>query len=297
MTNNFQTTFYGKWILSGEHAVLRGHPVIVFPLKNKQLHFSYIYNEDEIRAEFSGEYGEEIQFLFWSALERAIEILNIHHNDLNGKVLIENHIPVGSGMGASGALCVAIGRWLQQQGYIVEANLFEFSRQLENLFHGESSGADIAVAIAGSGIYFSRSGAMRPVKKNWSPIWYSSYSDKPSPTSRCVKQVKEFWERDPKLAHFLDLKMAESVRIAEESLACSQPEKALPLLVKAVQQGYECFKAWGLTQGFVDNHINQLKKAGALAAKPSGSGGGGYIISIWDKKPPAEIAASMLRLE
>lgn len=296
MSNKFNTTFYGKWILSGEHAVLRGHPAIIFPLKDKQLNFSFTPSSDEIRAEFTGDYGEEMQFLFWSALERAIEILNLHHNDLSGKVIIENNIPVGSGMGASGALCVAIGRWLQQQGHVVEANLFEFSRQLENLFHGESSGADIAVAIAGSGIYFSRSGAMRPVKKLWQPQWYSSYSEKPSPTSRCVKQVKEFMERDPKYAAEIDLKMAESVKLAEQALAMNNEIDAINLLAKAINLGYDCFKTWGLTDGIVDNHIQQLKEAGALASKPSGSGGGGYVISLWDKEPPKELTKSLLKL-
>ncbi len=291
----YKTTLFGKWILSGEHAVLRGHPAIIFPVKTKKLELAYYSTEVEIRAEFSGNFAEEIQLLFWSALERAIEILDIQHHHLHGKLLIENNVPVGAGMGASGALGVAVGRWLQQLGDFAEANLFEFSRQLENLFHGESSGADIAAAIAGSGIYFSRSGAMHAVKQAWQPKWYLSFSEKPSATSRCVKKVKEKWDQDPKKAAKIDVEMAESVQLAEKALASTE-KSALNLLAKAINQSHQCFKAWGLCEGIVENHINTLKQAGALAAKPTGSGDGGFILSLWAQDPPKELLDKMIFL-
>jgi mevalonate kinase len=108
--------------------------------------------------------------------------------------------------------------------------------------------------------------------------------------------VKEFMERKPKFAAEIDLKMAKSVKLAEAALAMENQEKALPMLTQAINLGYNCFKTWGLTSGIVDNHIRLLKEAGSLAAKPSGSGGGGYVISLWDKEPPAELAASLLKL-
>lgn len=294
-TETFKTTVFGKWILSGEHAVLRGNPAIIFPVKTKKLELNYWDTNDEIRAEFTGAFGEEIQFLFWSALERTIEILAIQHQDLHGKLLIDNNILVGGGMGASGALCVAIGRWLQKLGYFDEANLFEFSRQLENLFHGESSGADIAAAIAGVGIYFSRNGALHSVKQVWHPKWYLSFSGKPSATSRCVKKVKDLWETDQKKAAAIDLQMADSVHLAEKALA-THDNAALSLLVEAIDKGYQCFQAWGLCDGIVEHHIKELKTAGALAAKPTGAGDGGYILSLWESAPPPALSEKMIAL-
>src|SRR5258708_17231721 len=104
----FQTQIHGKWILAGEHAVLRGHPAIIFPVNQKNLTLRYWSSQEEVRADFSGEYGDELQFLFWSAIERAVEILDIQHAQVLGRFHLDNSIPVCAGMGASAALCVAI---------------------------------------------------------------------------------------------------------------------------------------------------------------------------------------------
>jgi mevalonate kinase len=291
----FQTMVPGKWILVGEHAVLRGHPAILFPVKEKSLILRYFVTEEEIRAEFSGDFGDESQFLFWSALERAIEILNIHHSQLSGRFHIENQIPVGAGMGASAALCVAIGRWFAEKGLVTKENLHEFARQLENLFHSESSGADIAVAIAGEGIYFSRSGGLHAIIPRWRPKWYLSYSDKVSITARCVKKVKELWQQNLKLAEKIDKDMSQCVALAERALIGS-PEDGLPMLVTALNKASKCFKRWGLLDEHMEQHMEKLFHAGALAAKPTGSGDGGYILSLWNKKPPKNIGIDFVTI-
>lgn len=289
----FQTTVYGKWILAGEHAVLRGSPAIIFPVKSKSLVLQYWSSDSEARAEFSGEYGEELQFLFWSALERAIEILALNHADILGKFYLENQIPIGSGMGASAAICVAIGRWFVAQGKIPQENLLEFARQLENLFHNESSGADIAVAIANQGIYFSRRGGLHPIKYSWSPQWFLSFSGKVATTSRCVKQVKTLLANNPKLGEMLDNEMAEAVLLAEKALQTT-PEEGLPQLAQAIEKGRYCFEQWGLTKGNIERHIQQLMAAGALAAKPTGSGDGGFVISLWGQKPSENLGVELI---
>lgn len=280
ITSNFETKVHGKWILTGEHAVLRGHAAIIFPVNTKSLTLQYTRTENEARAEFTGEYGDELQFLFWSALERAIEILALNHSNILGNFRLENHIPVGCGMGASAALCVAIGRWFVANGQVQQENLLEFARQLENLFHNESSGADIAVAIAGQGIYFSRSGGMHPIKINWHPNWYLSFSGKASTTSRCVKKVKELWITDKNTAESIDQQMAESVNLAVNALQ-SEKNEGIQLLKTALNKGYECYKAWDLNDDVLNQHAELLIHHGATAVKPTGSGDGGFMLSLW----------------
>jgi mevalonate kinase len=193
-------------------------------------------------------------------------------------------------MGASAALSVAIARWCQFQNWISEEELFEFSRQLENLFHGESSGVDIAVALSSQGIKFYRSQEYwPPIQLRWHPHWYLSYSGKKGMTSDCVNQVKKFGESHPLEARALDEKMLQSVELAEKALSASGSEEDLLQLKQSLDLGLESFSGWGLTTGVLGDHIQQLKDYGALAVKPTGSGDGGYVLSLW-RQPPINVS-------
>jgi mevalonate kinase len=281
---NFTTTTHGKWILTGEHAVLRGCPAIIFPVPSRSLTLTYQATGEEARADFSGEHDEELKLIFWAALERAVEIIDKPHGAILGKFSLRNTIPISTGMGASAALCVAIGRWLIWQGWLSEAKLYEFARELENLFHNESSGADIAATMANAGIYFIRNGERRIITTNWQPIWYLSHSNKTSGTARCVKKVKELWQTNAKLAEQIDADMLQSVKLAEIALTLS-PTNGLAKLKQAIDLACCCFERWGLAGGNVEQHIQALKAAGAIAAKPTGSGDGGFVLSLWQEMP------------
>ncbi len=89
----------------------------------------------------------------------------------------------------------------------------------------------------------------------------------------------------PTLAQQLDEQMQRSVELAQQALNSNSPEAILEL-AKAINMAHDCFQQWGLCQGRLAEHLSTLKNAGALAAKPTGSGGGGYVISLWNSPPP-----------
>ena len=43
----------------------------------------------------------------------------------------------------------------------------------------------------------------------------------------------------------------------------------------------DCFEQWGLIDSSVQAEMDRLSAQGALAVKPTGSGGGGYLLSLW----------------
>ena len=286
---------FGKWILAGEHAVLRGSPALVFPVGSRAMHLRYEESSAPLTADFTGANGSELQLLFWGVFERAIEKIGVNHDKIKGRITIESSIPVGGGLGASAALCVNFSRWLSQLGQVNSSDLYEFSRQLENLFHGESSGVDIAVALSGEGLHFERSGHRAPVAMKWRPHWYLSYSGKRGVTAECVSRVKKLWEQDAGLGARIDQDMREAVQLAEQALASDGPN-ALSSLANAIRLAGSCFQRWGLAGGEMALHLESLMKAGAIAVKPTGSGDGGFALSLWDSPPPTNSAIPLISL-
>jgi len=292
----YSTQVPGKWILAGEHAVLRGVPALVFPLRSRVLDLSYACptNAQSLNLYLHGEHGEELQLLVWGVLERACELKKVPRSLLVGELTLKSSIPVGAGMGASAALCVALTKWLNYLGIVKEEEMFEFARTLENLFHGESSGVDIAVSLSGQGLHYERGGERKVLDLQWTPHWYISYSGQRGVTLECVNKVKGFIAKNPELGSAIDGQMRNAVAMCEKALTDPDEPKSLELLKAGIESASEVFERWGLTEGAPQNHMEMLKKAGAVAVKPTGSGGGGYVLSLWTTQPPEELLSQLI---
>ena len=289
MNREFSTVTTAKCILAGEHAVIRGGPALVFPVRGCTLSLQFKPAHGECGAEFSGTYSDDIHLLFWSVLEHGLELTQHQLNEIQGKFILVNNIPVGAGLGASAALCVALTRWFIASGIVPASDLFSFAKRLEDLFHHKSSGLDIAAVMANSALRFQQ-GESKPLELSWKPRWKLSYSEQIGMTSHCVKKVNELIQRDPILGQQIDQRMIDAVNQASIALEQQGPS-ALDHLANAINQTRTCFHQWGLAGGRIETHMNELLRHGALAVKPTGSGDGGYVLSLWapDAKLPNSI--------
>lgn len=283
MFYDFSITTYGKWILAGEHAVLRGHGALVFPIKERQLILTYRASSQSLGAEYAGASGSEMHLLFWSVLEQGLQLLGRSLNQLQGYFHLDSSIPVGVGMGASAALCVAMSSWFCAQKMVDTDRCFEFAKELEHLFHGKSSGLDIAGVASNTGTYFEQ-GTCLPLKPLIQPKWFLSSCNQVGITSHCIQQVQFLWDNDPQLAKKIDQQMAASVRACREALESGSPD-AISALAEAMSKACDCFVQWGLVSERLQQHMNYLLQAGAIAVKPTGSGGGGFVLSLWNERP------------
>jgi len=275
---------HGKWILAGEHTVLRGGTALVFPVQSKYLDFSFEPGE-ELKLEIEHK-NTDLEMAFWGVLEKALQTLNVSRKDVAGTMKLKSNIPVGAGMGASATLCVSLAQWLTKLGHLEASKQYEFSKGLENLFHGESSGVDVAVALSNKGLEFRKPDHMEAFEPVWSPHFYLSYCGKRGVTSDCISRVQDLIKTDPRKGERIDSDMKRAVSMAQVSL---MTKDYLPLLKDSMELGSQCFKEWGLVGQSLEKHMNMLKDKGALATKPTGSGDGGFVLSLWSQAPDSSV--------
>jgi len=290
---DFKTTAHGKWILTGEHAVIRGYHALVFPLFSKTLQLEY--SAKTLPTPWD---NQEILHIL---LQRGFEFLDAMDavnkpsgptKRIPGHFKMTNTIPMASGLGASAALCVSMARWFIAQGY--ETDLLLLAQHLEHFFHGQSSGVDIIGSSSTTPIDFQKnnSNGFMPV---WQPCWGLSYSGYQSSTKHCVAQVENLKTIDARKAQAIDEQMQASTVGAKQALL-SQTPNAINDLTKAMQLAQDCFQQWGLVHGQLKQHLDFLLDAGALAVKPTGSGAGGYVLSLWESANSFQQTDNILRL-
>ncbi len=282
---NFETRTFGKWILAGEHTVLRGGHALVFPLKSRFLDFQYFFkNNKNLTLEIPQGYPEDFKLLFWAVFEKACNMKGLVPSHFQGLIQMKANIPVGSGLGASASLCVAIARWFESLKLVSSVEIFDFAKTLEDVFHGESSGVDVAVVLSEKGLLFQRNGARESFQSHWQPEWYLSHSGHKGITKECVQKVQSWGFDNPSALDESDSRMKKSVELCMEALT-SHPDRGFDRLVEALQLAQNCFWQWGLIDPALKAHMKVLNEAGAKAMKPTGSGLGGYVLSIWNRPP------------
>ena len=255
--------------------------------------------------------------VFKSVLDKALKNIGKSHSDLKGVIQLNFCISFGSGMGASAVICVLVGRLFHCLKWLKKEKLFSFCHSLENSLHGRSSGLDIAAVLTGQPLSFlfrtvpketGTGQAAQPVTKTfhskepqiqifhpfWTPSIFLSYSDKGGSTKVNIEKMKLFWEKEPKKAEALDTQMTRAVLAAKKGLSQKDKEKGLVFLVESFSLAEECFLNWNLIGEKMKEHILYLKKQGALAVKPTGSGSGGYVLSLWADPPPTHLSNQLI---
>lgn len=283
----------GKWILTGEHTVLRGGAALVFPVPSRSLKVSYLDTGEDLQVDFQGT-SPDWSIGFWAVLEKALENLpqNYNRSHVKGRLKLQSNIPVGAGMGASAVLCVGITRWFHGMGWLSSENsLFEFARSLEDLFHGKSSGLDVAVALNDQGLYYLSGQQPQPFVPRWKPLLYLTYSGTRGVTADCIAKVNQIKERFPSEFAFWDQEM---IRATEEAKVALQTPGDIETLAGALHRAQGCFQKWDLISKELGKVMDHLREKGALAVKPTGSGDGGFVLSLWRKEPPEDLKSSLI---
>lgn len=267
--SSFHIRVPGKWILAGEHAVLRGYSAVALPHPTAALEFT-----------FQPQVWEGLQVSPPSAqktIEELLEILQMP--ELCGQIFIESTISQGAGLGSSAALCVALAEWWvsQQSTPQAQEKKMEIARTLENYFHGQSSGMDVAAVLSKEPIRFSREkgAVLIPVK---SPPFIFTFHDTGlrASTRDCIALVEKWRQKNPARASAVDTQMAEASCEAERGLI----EGNRQAIVNAMDLSWKCFEEWGLLSQEIIEKAAVLRAQGTYALKLTGAGRGGFLVAL-----------------
>lgn len=286
----------GKLILSGEHAVVHGHPAIaiainryvktsVSPESKSQVafdlsdlsHHSHLtfqslrHLKNKIKQKYygfiRGDYSirDVLQKPFELA-QFAMSILAESFNlaDPTGvKLHVQSDIPIGCGMGSSAATIVSVMRAMTHYLNInmSEKELYELALQAENMQHGSSSGLDLQIAIHGGCLY--KHGAV--VEKRSLPdvpMFLVNTGTPLSTTGQCVSSTSPFFKSKVLADDFSETTMQMDHALKLQDLQHFQ---------KAIRANHKLLVRVGVVPDRVQKFINLMEQSGG-AAKICGAG-------------------------
>ena len=273
---NLKASACGKCVLFGEHSILEGGGALVLPLINLKFSIDFTAgNKNELLINFPVEEKDKKQF--WSLLEEDFKDVNTQ-----GTYTIQSDLPVGAGLGSSAALCVALNRLFRKD--LSLQNLIEHSWKNEFRFHGKSSGMDPTSIACEKPLHFTNPHDFSELKfpqSFRSQFIFVLFDSKiRRNTQNIVSQSHTLKETQPKKWSDNILKLQSLVVKGKEAIQTNNTSDLSFFMNEAHQ---------ALCELEVSNdELNQLRvqilEAGALGAKITGAGRGGFLLALFDSK-------------
>lgn len=275
-----------KWILAGEHTVLRGGQAIACPLPLSQYHLELTFKpQAQSEGGESSFSSEELKQLFF-ALNEHVSIfkkipLPVGHYEMH------SHCPRGAGLGSSAALSVAIARLLLASHASSDLVEWKVAREIEAFFHGKSSGLDVATISYAQPILFSLQEGPRVLNSPQAQSFFSNpqrvrftFHDTGlrALTTDCIQRVEAS-------ASAGDALMNQAVRYAWEGLSGEVlPLDRLQKIKQSMELSTEAYDEWGILPLEARKIQQELKAQGAIASRLTGAGLGGFVVAMWSAK-------------
>ena len=277
----FQTTVPAKWVLTGEHSVLKGAMAVALPHPHLSLTLEFIPDSSLGALVVYPAHTQEM------LIQLLAEILPAPLP--SGRMTLLSQIPIGAGMGSSAALCVALTQWLAPFLGLSPDQIISFATELEHRFHGKSSGMDVAVIASQTPISFRMNQGVEGIRRlEVKRLPYFTFHDTGirSSTRDCIAQVNSYRKEQPEQAVISDQRMGDASLKAVEGLKKfdqGETQEALGLLTQAIQDAQKSFYDWQLVPESARALEQELYAQGALAVKLTGAGGGGMMVALWDR--------------
>lgn len=262
----------GKLVLCGEHAVVYGHPAIVFAVDRS--------TTVELKRRPGPTCIENL-----AGDERVRQALRSALDPDGWGVIVRSDLPVGRGMGSSAALAVALVRArAHHDGELLDADeTFRRALPVEQVFHGNPSGMDVAASVRG-GLLRYRRGDPPMVEPIATPHGWSVVVLDSGETGETAQLVAGVAARRPAVDSALE-------RIGALAPECERHLTDPVALGALLDANHALLREIGVSTPRLDELVALARGAGAFGAKLSGAGGGGVVLALVDDPEPVLRAA------
>ena len=280
----------GKVILLGEHAVVWGAPALVAGVERglrAVARPASVRSAGALRllghSHLADATGEDRVGRAWAALLGPEGLAAGLEAELSGD------LPAGVGLGFSAAagvaLAGAVDRCLGCEA--ADAAVERRAMAWESVFHGNPSGIDVAAAMHGGLLRFSRSEPLRRLAAPRPIELCIGLTGGASATHEMVARVDAVRQRDR--ARFDQALHRLSALVSEAEQAIAQADGAA--LGEQMSQAQSELARLSVSSAEIETLCETACAAGALGAKLTGAGGGGAVIALLGFTATAESAA------
>lgn len=269
--------YKAKVLLFGEYSVINGSDALAIP--TDLFSGTWAFNKEEAKKQKI--LYELHTYLCSLEFEKANFQQQSFKEDLDNNLVFNSNIPIGYGVGSSGAVCAAIfDQYYQKDSAIDILTLKNILGRMENFFHGSSSGLDPLICYLDLAILIQRGGIeVIQIPENKSPYhFFLLDTGLPRRTEPLVRLYLEKYRSDKEFQKLIEGKLSAFNNLAIRQYLNGEQEVLFRTFheLSDFQGAYfqemipkSCRSAW---QQGLDGNLFKLKLCGA--------GGGGFLMGM-----------------
>ncbi|WP_151060342.1 mevalonate kinase [Borreliella turdi] len=225
-------------------------------------------------------------------LNSLISFIVSNYNKVNPiEFTILSEIPIGVGLGSSASLSLCFAEYITSHFEYRDCNKILLANQIENIFHGKSSGMDIRLIDLGGTFYLEKKEDVFNSRKLKDSGFYFLIGaiKRDFTTKEIVVNLKKQLLFNTDLFGFI-----EKLGLVVSNAYISFKNKDVYSLANEMNVAHYCLRHLGLSNDTLDWLISRGIKLGALSGKLSGSGKGGAFIFLFESQEKANTAKKEL---